>query len=206
MDATSFALIVHDLKNALGGLEGDLAALAEAPTPTGARQAHVRCAELRRQFVQFLTLYGGNASLKALCEDESPIELLSAIARSARQGDQPGPEVPAITLAPDMQPPAFWYFDRRLVQLALDAAVHNALRYARRHVVLRAREEAGQLVMVVDDDGAGLGATTPAPHSTGLGTDLCRAVADAHHCGDQRGRIHFTTSPMGGCRFELWLP
>ncbi len=51
------ALIAHDLKNALGALESQLEGMIDEPTPVAAQRAHMQCAELRRQFVQFLTLY-----------------------------------------------------------------------------------------------------------------------------------------------------
>ena len=52
------ALIAHDLKNALGWLESDLARLSEQPTRALAQDAHAHCINLQRRFVHFLTLYG----------------------------------------------------------------------------------------------------------------------------------------------------
>ena len=68
------ALVVHDLKNELGGLEALLQHLACAPSASTAQQdAHRQCLVLRQRFVQFLTLYGRDAQLLAHAEDESPI-------------------------------------------------------------------------------------------------------------------------------------
>lgn len=206
MGTASYALIAHDLKNALGSLEGELEALIDDPSPAMAQSAYIRCTELRRQFIQFLTVYGTGSALVAHSEDESPIELLESMYRTARLKHMTIPGTPAVALAACADAPAFWYFDRRLVQMALDAAIHNASRFARSQITLSTREEDGCLVFMVDDDGPGLGAEDPSSHSTGLGTELCRGVAMAHHCGERRGRVQLSNRPEGGARFELWLP
>ena len=104
--------------------------------------------------------------------------------------------------------PPFWYFDMRLVRLALDAALHNACRYARAVVTLDAVQRDGYLVLSVEDDGPGLAATAGAGDawSTGLGTELCRSVARAHRSGERVGSVALFDRPQGGARFELVLP
>ncbi len=207
MDAAPFALIAHDLKNALGSLEGELESLIDDPSPIMARSAYVRCAELRRQFVQFLTVYGAGDGMRALCEDESPKDVLELVYRAgqARSLGLPNSPSVALELAPDA--PSFWYFDQRLVHMALDAAFHNASRFAQSQVTLSVRADNGHLVFVIDDDGPGLGAVDPSSHSTGLGTKLCQAVAQAHHSGDKKGHVELKNRPdLQGARFEMWLP
>ena len=195
------ALVIHDLKNALGSLEAELADLAPAQ---GGRtqQAWRHCAELRQRFVMFLTLYDMQGRLRAQANDESPSELLRSLARPTAAL----PDPPPIHVATDDATPAFWYFDRHLVGLAMQAAMHNALRFARHEIVLGARQDGNFLVMSIDDDGPGLGSIDPSAHSTGLGTELCRAVARAHRHGDRHGRVTLADRPQGGARFELWLP
>jgi len=197
------ALVVHDLKNALGALEGALEQLVRAPAREAAASAHRQCVLLRQRLVMYLTLYGRDAALRAHCEDESPAELLAAVQR--RHADAaPGL---TLTVAGSDAAPAFWYLDRHLVELALDAAVHNAQRYARSRVVLSATEEGGELVLAVEDDGPGLGAADPAPSAgTGLGTALCRAVAAAHGSTRPDGGVVLCNRPQGGARFALVLP
>ena len=106
--------------------------------------------------------------------------------------------------------PAFWYFERRLVPMALEAAIHNARRFARRFarrdIGLMAVVEGGRLIFRVDDDGPGLGAQDPSELSTGLGTQLCQAVAQAHRNRGWQGRVTLANGPAGGARFELRLP
>ena len=200
MGATGAALVVHDLKNELGALEARLEGLALQPAAATAAQAHQQCRALRQRLVMYLTVYGHEGPLRAHREDESPAELLQGLVRRHAT-----PALPVTAVLPD-DAPAYWHYDRRLVVMALDAALHNALRYARGQVQLTLRTEAGHLVLTVDDDGPGPGPGTPAdPASTGLGTTLCRAVAQAHgHSAE--GSVRLFSRPSGGARFELWLP
>lgn len=197
------ALAVHDLKNELGGLETELAELERDPSPAGLRRARATCEQLRREMVAFLTLYRGDA-LQALVDDESPRELLASMC-----GSDPGGLV--VELGPGERAPPFWYFDPRLVRLALDAALHNARRYARQRIVLDAEQRGDCLVLSIDDDGPGLAAGAGAHDawSTGLGTELCRAVARAHRLEGRHGEVRLFDRPdrlQGGARFELILP
>lgn len=206
--STPLALIAHDLKNALGVLECELAAMIDDPTPVGAETAHQHCADLRRQFTQFLTLYSAESGqLHALCEDESPSDLLNYLQQVWQlKANAEGRPVEFRIEADPLAPP-FWYFNRRLVQLALDAALHNALRFATRAVRLSVVEEAGWLVWRIRDDGAGLSAADPgATHATGLGTALSRAVAEAHRSGERQGQVSLTPDAAGGAAFTLRLP
>ncbi|RZI82555.1 MAG: HAMP domain-containing histidine kinase [Rubrivivax sp.] len=206
METASFALIAHDLKNALGTLESELEALIDQPDPGLAQSAFVHCTELRRQFVQFLTVYGAGDGLRALCEDESPTDMLKALQHTAALKRLITPGTPKVTLADAQGSPSYWYMDRRLVYMALEAALHNAMRFSKHSVVLSAREDQGHLVLTIDDDGPGLGSIDPSDHSTGLGTALCRAVAQAHQCAGRQGQVKLVNRPEGGARFELWLP
>ena len=206
MESSALTLIAHDLTNALGTLEGELEALIDQPDPVLAHTAYIHCTELRRQFVQFLTVYGVSGNLSTHSEDESPSDILNALARMARIKAMTLPGNPRVLTREDGPVPPFWYLDRRLVHMALEAALHNATRFARKEVTLGVRESEGYLVLTVDDDGPGLGAEDSCGHSTGLGTLLCEAVARAHRCGERTGRVVIANRPEGGARFELWLP
>jgi signal transduction histidine kinase len=211
------ALIAHDLKNALGGLEGELERLRDAPDAAAATQAHAHCQGLREQFVQFLTLYGAEqGQLRALCEDESPQGLLDHMCVRWRQRLSLAPHPLEITVEVPCDPPPFWYLDVRLVHMALDAAIHNASRFARNRITLScAQQDADDhrwLALTVADDGPGLGAANDhdRDHATGLGSALCQAIAEAHVLGRCRGRTLLgpldAQSPGLGTRFVLSLP
>lgn len=197
------ALAVHDLKNALGVLEGQLGALETSPSPGLAQAARRHCVELRQRFVAFLMLYRGEAELPVLASDESPIDFLGGFVNAVDSGAT----VPT-RLGSCAEAPPFWYFDPRLLRLSLDAALHNAWRFARSEVVLDARLDGGFLVLSVDDDGPGLGAEAgdTGEWSTGLGTELCREIAQAHRNDGRQGLVRLYNRPEGGARFEIWLP
>lgn len=209
--SAALALIAHDLKNALGVLEAELGLMAEAPSPELARRALLHCGDLRREFIQFLTLYGAETDgLRAMCEDESPQDVLTSLQKAWRiRLDRSGLRMDIdIDLTP--APPNFWYFDRRLVQLALDAAIHNATRFARARIRLSAFKEQSQgmswLVWQIHDDGPGLGSGADCQHATGLGTSLCEAVAKVHGLGQQLGQVSLQNHPSQGTVFEMRLP
>lgn len=202
MNPTLAALVIHDLKNALGALEEQLVALESEPSQALARNARNNCTELRSRFVAFLLLYGGEGELRAVVSDESPSDFLAAQVALAQQINSSVETV----LGDCTEAPAFWYFDSRLVRLALDAALHNAWRFARTNVKLSIQVEKGWIGFVIDDDGPGLGATDDEDFATGLGSELCREVAEAHVNDGRRGYIRLGNRPDGGVRFELWLP
>jgi signal transduction histidine kinase len=111
---------------------------------------------------------------------------------------------PTIELELAQNSPPFWFFDAYPVRLARETAVQNAIRFARSHVVVRARAEEGWLVLSVEDDGPGLG--TGGPPSTGLGTELCRSIAAAHVNAGKTGKVVLENRAQGGARFEPWRP
>jgi signal transduction histidine kinase len=206
MDQASFALIAHDLKNALGSLEAELESLIDQPDPGAAQSAYVHCAELRRQFIQFLTVYGSDDGLRVHCEDESPKDLLDALYRVSYFKTLAKQTALQFKEMPTNDAPAFWYLDRRLVFMALEAAMHNACRFAKSQVTLGLRQDGTYLVFYIEDDGPGLGAIDPSESSTGLGTALCLAVAQAHRSGNRLGYTRLSDRATGGACFEMFLP
>jgi signal transduction histidine kinase len=201
MDARLVALVVHDLKNALGQLETQLWTVERQPSAEGVADARRHCEQLRRDLVAFLTLYRGE-HLRAAVGDESPRSLLQSLVESARRSGSRLEIVPGGLASA----PPFWFFDPRLVRLALDAALNNACRYARERVRLDAELQDNMLVFSIEDDGPGPEHSEPGEWSTGLGTELCRAVARAHRNGERVGSVELLARAGGGARFELRLP
>lgn len=201
MDRQLTALIVHDLKNALGVLEGDLALLKESPDPTRATHAHAQCVALRERLIGFLTLYkaeeqGLQARIDAVCPDDF---LQSLLAEHVSQRPQLH-----ITLA-DEAAPAVAFFDEYLVELALEAVLQNAGRFAHSTIVVSCVREDRDLLFRITDDGPGLSATEESP-STGLGMTLCQAIAEAHRNGERCGSVQLENAAGGGACFTLRLP
>lgn len=157
--AAATALLLHDLKNALGAFEARLQARARALEDPPLLALGQECAALRHRMVQFLTLQAQPQGLSVHVEDEDPAEQLDRLARSARQ-QRPDLLVhrPSGALVP-----AFAHFDRHLVGMALDAALHNALRFARQQLWLQAMGHDGGLLFRLDDDGPGPTATRRHP-------------------------------------------
>lgn len=203
MNSQMLALLVHDLKNQLGVLEAELALLEHAPDRPQARRAHQHCSQLRQRLVAYLTLYASpDKNLYAQASDESPIEFLHNLLRVDSR-----PEGAPLRLGPCKDAPPFWYFDPRLLRLALEAALHNAWRFARSDVALDVGVRDHCLVFAVEDDGPGIGAKDPqARSSTGLGMELCAAVARAHQNGGHTGHVQLLHREQGGTRFEICLP
>jgi K+-sensing histidine kinase KdpD len=205
MQDVLMATVVHDLKNALAVLVGELASLqsaaADSSLAAGVSHAHGIASQLSTKLVAFLTLYRAQSGgLVAATRDHNPDDFLKEVVAGLVL-PQPAPSV---KLEQTQSSPPFWFFDAYLVGLALEAAVQNATRFTRSQILLRARAEDGWLVLSVEDDGPGLG--TEGAVSTGLGTELCRSIAAAHVNAGKTGKVVLENKTQGGACFELWLP
>tara|TARA_R110001599_G_scaffold159052_2_gene346250 strand:- start:61987 stop:62589 length:603 start_codon:yes stop_codon:yes gene_type:complete len=194
------AIVVHDLKNALGVLESELAALSEQPDRTSAIHAHANCVALREKLIGFLTLYkASEQGLTARIEDVSPADFLHDLIRH-HETSRPELNVTINTTAlPDIA-----FFDEYLVGLALDAALQNAIRFAKKEIVISCKKDGDQTVFTILDDGYGLGSAEAQP-STGLGMELCAAIAKAHHHHNQSGSVLLENAENGGALFTMRL-
>lgn len=201
MDAKLAAMIVHDLKNALGALEGELHGLTTELQHELALHAYQTCVSLREKLIGFLTLYKASSQgLSARIEAVSPEDFLRALLKHSTAGR---PDLRILLDTTDM--PALGFFDENLVGLALEAALQNATRFARSSIVVGCTNRSGTLVFTIRDDGPGLGTKEDTP-STGLGMELCEAIAKAHCKGEMRGTAVLANAPEGGAWFELRLP
>jgi signal transduction histidine kinase len=194
------AIVVHDLKNALGVLESELAALSEQPERSRASHAHANCVALREKLIGFLTLYkASEQGLSARIEDVSPADFLHEL---IRHHETARPELNVRIRADNLPDVAF--FDEYLVGLALDAALQNAIRFAKREIVIGCRKDGEQTVFTILDDGDGLGSAEAQP-STGLGMALCAAIAEAHRHHGQSGSVSLENAGNGGALFTMRL-
>lgn len=201
MDAGLAAIIVHDIKNAFAVLEGELRGLADAPEHARARRAHGTCLALQDKLIGFLTLYKASSQgltprIDAYCPQDFLEALVGQLAVSK----------PGIALSIDTRDmPVVGFFDENLVALALEAALQNAMRFARSAIEIACRKDGGTLMFSIRDDGDGIGAKEETP-STGLGMSLCNAIAGAHRNGEKTGSARLLNHPDGGALFELRLP
>jgi signal transduction histidine kinase len=201
------AAVVHDVKNRLVILGDELAKLDRLPLDPEARQHASAAAEqaglLSRKLIALLTAQraSGPDGLRAAIREESPALFLEelnadALALAGRR----------IELIVDVEhAPPFWFFDRHLIGLAIDSALHNALRFAASRITLGCRVEAAHLCFFVHDDGPGVQADACAT-STGLGRWLCDEIAKCHKNGGRQGHSVLRDHEMGGAVFELRLP
>ena len=204
------SVIVHDLKNRLALLADALARLQEI---TGEGEARSLAAGSHAQVLQLTHRLSGHLLTQRIAsgrrlpvhlQEEAPTELLEELADDARllSGGRLQVEVePAAAL------PASWVCDRHLLRLALDSALYNALHYAAGHIRLCVGlSEDGMLCFSIADDGPGPAAAQPGAHSSGLGLQVCTAVAQAHRNQGRVGLSRLSEAPGGGALFELRVP
>ena len=213
MDQSLSALVMHDIKNSLALLEADLEQLNHRPdVPDEARKAYQRCIELKNRLISFLTLYKHEQGrLKPNINEVELAEFLEdmiAGSASAAMSEKHGRAIEVnvaedrIKIAPAVRHKGLASFDEYLVDIALESALNNAVRYAASKVDIWFEQEVGKLTFFVQDDGPGLNtAEAPAdkPSSTGLGLSLCNAVTEAHGGGS----VQLGNAPGGGALFTM---
>lgn len=201
------AAVVHDVKNRLVILGDELAKLNRLPLSPEAHRhaaaANEQSTLLTRKLVAFLTAQtvSGAAGFRPAIQEESPalfLEEMRAEALALLAG--------RIELVVEMADvPAYWFFDRNLVGLAMDSALHNALRFATSRIRLGCYAGLDHLCFYVRDDGPGVQADACAT-STGLGRLLCDEIAKCHRNNGRQGRSTLRNHAEGGAVFELHLP
>ena len=111
------------------------------------------------------------------------------------------------------------FFDQDLIGSVVANIITNSIRYAQQHLLVRAWEEAGVLVLSICDDGAGypeemlvkqsdyaLG-INHSTGSTGLGLYFAGRIAALHERQGVRGHIEISNGgPLGGGEFRIYLP
>lgn len=219
MHNTLSALVVHDIKNALALLEIDLEQLNHYDNvpPEGVR-AYRRCIELKNRLIGFLTLYKHDQSgLNPLLEEVELadfIEDLVANSQSVMMAESHHGHWIAVRAASermktsDVSGGAFM-FDVNLVELAMESALNNALRYAHHQVDVWFEQHDDALLLKVWDDGVGVvvkdelmqRSVAEQSSSTGLGLALCKAVAEVHGGGS----VQLESKAGGGTLFTLLL-
>jgi K+-sensing histidine kinase KdpD len=111
------------------------------------------------------------------------------------------------------------FFDQELLGSVVANVIANSIRYARSALLISAREEEGQLLLSINDDGVGY-PTAMLDHqadyvlglnqssgSTGLGLYFAARIAELHERNGVRGRIELRNGgPLGGGEFRIYLP
>lgn len=208
MNTSLSTAVAHDIKNRLVILGEELSKLAAMPLG-GEAQQHVAAAGeqamlVSGKLVEWLSVQkaADAGGLRAAPHEEVPEMFLEDLHAQARPLASRRVDL-VKQVADDL--PSLWFFDRQLVSLALDSALHNALRFATSRITLGARLEGAFLCFYVHDDGPGL-QSSPCATSTGLGTALCEQVARAHRNRGLPGHCALRDHDQGGAIFELYLP
>lgn len=213
MQQTLSALVIHDIKNSLALLESDLEQLNHRPDmPDEARKAYQRCIELKQRLISFLTLYKHeHAGLKPNIAEVELAEFLddlitgsASVALVGKHGHAIAVNVDEdrIKIAPGVRHKGIASFDEYLVDIALESALNNAVRYAANRVDVWFEQDAERLTFFVLDDGPGLDrpdSVDPKTTSTGLGLSLCNAVTEVHG----GGKVALANAPGGGALFTM---
>jgi signal transduction histidine kinase len=111
------------------------------------------------------------------------------------------------------------FFDRELIASVLGNCINNAIRYARESLLITVSDEAGQLVLSINDDGDGyppemlerqadyVQGINHSTGSTGLGLYFAARIAALHQRNGVVGRTEIGNGgPLGGGIFSLYLP
>lgn len=111
------------------------------------------------------------------------------------------------------------FFDRELVASVLANTINNAIRYARQSLLISVSDEAGQLMLTINDDGDGypvemierqadyVQGINQSSGSTGLGLYFAGRIAALHQRNGVQGHTRISNGgPLGGGVFSLYLP
>ena len=199
------ALTIHDVKNQLAQLASDAEQRGDG---------HSLCISLNASeaLTRLLCYYRSEEKILAVnIEPESPEEMISDLLRVLKKNCEQRPQIQIKTTLE--LAPAVWFYDKVLIQMILNNALQNALRYAASTVNLNVIEQDHQLEIRIQDDGEGYPQATleEADHlapisaeGTGLGLRLARRVVEQHIHQGRSGRI--VLSNHTGAQFSLFLP
>ena len=213
------ASTIHDMKNSLAIVLDSLEACIPDMAPGGSQrlgQLQVEAKRLNSKMIQILSFYRMDKAMLSVNLAEWNVHdvLMELLLQETPLLDSKHIEGEMLC-GEDL----VWVFDRELVAGVLGNAINNAIRHARRQLMLEARCEDGCLVITVQDDGpgypermleskaaAGAGVSF-ASGNTGLGLYFSRTIARMH-CRDGRsGHIRLANRDgEGGARFSLHLP
>lgn len=220
--STVIASTVHDMKNSLAMLmQAHSQWLARLPQAqrSGAEQGVIdfEFAHLNGMLVQLLGLYKLGVNQMPLQPAYHELDDFIEAQLAAHQEVFAGRGIIATYEVDPLSPLGF--FDRELVASVLGNCINNAIRYARESLLITVSDEAGQLVLSINDDGDGYPAEmlerqadyvqgiNHGSGSTGLGLYFANRIAALHQRNGVVGHTEISNGgPLGGGVFSLYLP
>jgi signal transduction histidine kinase len=219
-DISAFlASAVHDMKNSIGVMVNYLETGLAELGPDAQEKAAPMLYEVKRvndNLLQMLAIYkiGNQFYPFDLAENSIDEFVREVVEQNKTLLDYSG-----IALEVAADEGLTWYFDYELVSGVISHALNNATHYTRDKLRLSVREEDGELVMRVEDNGSGYPKSVLetgdavgkgvdfASGSTGLGLYFSSMVARLHKNGDKTGSITLENGgSLGGSCFILRLP
>ncbi len=218
---TLLASCLHDIKNALGLLLGNLEQLqtngtGSAPAGTSLSRLRLHGEQIRLNLVQLLALYRLRSEDQLV--DVQEHNLLDFIEECIAPFEECFAEK-GIAISIECDETAHWYFDADLIGAVVANALHNLYHQARTRVCFKVETDRHGLKLSVIDDGAGFPDTVlndAAAHrgriqfhsgSTGLGLYFSQMIARAHRNRGECGWIRLDNQGIEhGARFVLYLP
>ncbi|HFB66897.1 MAG TPA: HAMP domain-containing histidine kinase [Aeromonadales bacterium] len=218
---TVLASTVHDMKNSLSLLLGQLDSLTEKlqdddESTLAISTLRYETSRVNLSLMQLLTLYKvdhGQFSVRKV--EVEVIEFLEDCIASHEQLAK----MKNIHLQMNCDDDLIWFFDPDLIGIAINNVIGNSIRYTKAKVCLTARVLQGQLNIEITDDGNGypeemlaspedfINRISYRTGSTGLGLFFAAVVSENHQKDDLKGHIQLDNkAPQGGGRFQIYIP
>jgi signal transduction histidine kinase len=194
---------IHNVKNKLQLIfpwVDDLSGSKEESVVVAADEIRWRLSEVNQQLVALLGLYQLENDAHVLLSQEV---YLCDLILSCEEYVPPGIEVKH-----ECGSGFIGFFDENLVKSVISDAVHNAVRFAEKRILLSARPQGQGVLLSVEDDGPGFDSAASGKNTdTGLGIHFAEKVAKAHQNNGEVGSVTLEVSEkLGGAAFRLYLP
>ncbi len=203
--ASIAALTIHDVKNHLTRLANE----AEVRGDHASMQVALKASQALSALLCFYK--SENHMLDPQIDAQDPHELITNLLTAHPRSAESQAQI-QIQLKLD-QTPQLWFYDNNLIQMVLENALQNALRFARSEIVISVIAHDQELEICVQDDGEGYpqsvlddtdSASSISHEGTGLGLRLAQRVVGLHENAGRQGKI--ILSNQNGARFQLFLP
>lgn len=220
--STVIASTVHDMKNSLAMLvqaHGQWQAQLPAELAHSGAQGVIEYefARLNGMLVQLLGLYKLGVNQLPLRPAYHELEDFIEAQLARHHEVLESRHIEARCEVEDFQ--LLGFFDQELIGSVVANIITNSIRYARSALLVRAWQEAEQLVLSICDDGQGYPPAMLAEQSnyvlslnhstgsTGLGLYFAGRIAALHERNGVRGHIQISNGgPLGGGEFRIYLP